>query len=217
MSAVSIFVPIWTVILGARRLLLRAARRLRPGRRHAVRLRAGHADRATLMMNSIAPIWDGNETWLVLGGVGLLAAFPAGFRDHHPGGLFPDPDHAAGAGVPRRGLRVPLPRRRAQDLLGPRLLLRLAVATFAQGIVLGAFIQGFKVEGRHFTGSSFDCLTPFSLLTGIALVFGYGLLGAGWLILKTEGEMQDRGAAPWAASAWSACWSRSAWSASGRR
>jgi len=57
-------------------------------------------------------------------------------------------------------------------------------------VVLGAFIQGFKVEGRHFTGSGFDCFTPFSLLCGVALVFGYGLLGAGWLILKTEGEVQ---------------------------
>jgi cytochrome d ubiquinol oxidase subunit II len=64
------------------------------------------------------------------------------------------------------------------------------MATFAQGIVLGAFIQGFAVEGRAFTGSSFDCFTPFSLLTGAALVFGYGLLGAGWLIMKTSGPLQ---------------------------
>jgi len=65
-----------------------------------------------------------------------------------------------------------------------------AIATFAQGVVLGAFIQGFQVEGRHFTGGSFDCFTPFSLFTGLALLCGYGLLGAGWLILKTEGELQ---------------------------
>jgi cytochrome d ubiquinol oxidase subunit II len=67
-----------------------------------------------------------------------------------------------------------------------------AVATFAQGLVLGAFIQGFKVEGRAFAGGAFDFLTPFSLLTGIALLFGYGLLGAGWLVLKTEGDVQAR-------------------------
>jgi cytochrome d ubiquinol oxidase subunit II len=66
------------------------------------------------------------------------------------------------------------------------------VATVAQGVMLGAFIQGFKVEGRVFVGAAFDFLTPFSLLTGIALVFGYGLLGAGWLVLKTEGEIQER-------------------------
>jgi len=58
-------------------------------------------------------------------------------------------------------------------------------------VVLGTFIQGFKVDGRHFAGSSFDWVTPFALLTGIALMFGYGLLGAGWLVLKTEGELQD--------------------------
>jgi cytochrome d ubiquinol oxidase subunit II len=66
------------------------------------------------------------------------------------------------------------------------------LATFAQGMMLGAFIQGFAVDGRHFSGTAFDFLTPFSALTGIALVFGYGLLGAGWLILKTEGELQAR-------------------------
>ena len=64
------------------------------------------------------------------------------------------------------------------------------VATFAQGVVLGSFIQGFQVSGRVFSGTSFDFLTPFSILTGVALLFGYGLLGAGWLILKTEGEIQ---------------------------
>ena len=65
------------------------------------------------------------------------------------------------------------------------------MATYAQGVVLGTFIQGFKGDGRHFSGSSFDWITPFALLTGVALLFGYGLLGAGWLILKTEGELQD--------------------------
>jgi cytochrome d ubiquinol oxidase subunit II len=65
-----------------------------------------------------------------------------------------------------------------------------ALATFAQGMVLGAFIQGFEVDGRHFTGSSFDFLSPFSIFTGLALICGYALLGAGWLILKTEGDLQ---------------------------
>src|SRR6185437_14643287 len=65
-----------------------------------------------------------------------------------------------------------------------------AVATLAQGIVLGTFIQGFTVNGRQFGGTSFDWLTPFALLTGVALMFGYSLLGAGWLILKTEGDLQ---------------------------
>jgi cytochrome d ubiquinol oxidase subunit II len=66
-----------------------------------------------------------------------------------------------------------------------------ALGAFAQGVVLGAFIQGFHTQGRQFAGSSVDCFTPFSLFTGIALVFGYALLGAGWLILKTEAELQE--------------------------
>src|SRR5712671_3418294 len=66
------------------------------------------------------------------------------------------------------------------------------VSIVAQGVMLGAFIQGFRVEGRVFVGTAFDFLTPFSVLTGIALVFGYGLLGAGWLVLKTEGTIQQR-------------------------
>ena len=65
------------------------------------------------------------------------------------------------------------------------------IATFAQGLVLGTFIQGFRVSGRQFAGTSFDFLSPFALLTGVALLFGYGLLGAGWLVLKTEGSVQD--------------------------
>jgi len=74
------------------------------------------------------------------------------------------------------------------------------VATFAQGIVLGTFIQGFKVDGRHFAGTSFDWVTPFAFLTGLALIFGYGLLGAAWLVLKTEGDLQD-----WARRAGQVC------------
>jgi cytochrome d ubiquinol oxidase subunit II len=66
----------------------------------------------------------------------------------------------------------------------------MARATFAQGLVLGTFIQGFQVSGRQFAGTSFDFLSPFALLTGVALLFGYGLLGSGWLIMKTEGDVQ---------------------------
>ena len=91
------------------------------------------------------------------------------------------------------------------------------IATFAQGLVLGAFIQGFKVTGRKFSGTSLDFLTPFSVLTGIALLFGYGLLGAGWLAPQDgrQGPEPRRGAR--AASASSGFSSPSASSACGRR
>ena len=212
------FVPIWTLILGVGRVPLRAARRLRPRRRHPLRLRA-RPRRAQSVMNSIAPIWDGNETWLVLGGVGAARGLSARLRDHHAGGLFPDPRHAAGARLPRRRVRVPLPRRRAPNVLGPRLLLRLGARRPSRRAWCSApSSRAFETDGRHFAGGSLDCFTPFSLLTGLALVFGYALLGAGWLILKTEGAAAGLGAPAWGASRFAGVLDRHrASSACGRR
>jgi cytochrome d ubiquinol oxidase subunit II len=142
-------------------------------------------------MNSIAPIWDGNETWLVFGGLGLLAAFPLAFAIIIPAVYFPILIMLLalvfrGVAFEFRFKRPALRRFWDRAFCGGS-----AVATFAQGVVLGTFIQGFKVDGRHFTGTSFDWATPFALLTGVALLFGYGLLGTGWLILKTEGATQQ--------------------------
>jgi cytochrome bd ubiquinol oxidase subunit II len=145
----------------------------------------------SLAMNSIAPIWDGNETWLVFGGLGLLAAFPLAFSIIIPALYFPI--LLVLLGLVFRGVafefrfkRPALRRFWDRAFCGGSL-----VATFAQGVVLGTFIQGFKVDGRHFAGTSFDWVTAFALLTGVALLFGYSLLGAGWLILKTEGPVQE--------------------------
>jgi cytochrome d ubiquinol oxidase subunit II len=144
-----------------------------------------------LVMNSIAPIWDGNETWLILGSVGLLAAFPVAFAIIIPAVYFPI--LLMLLALIFRGLAFEFRYRDAEHrtFWDHGFAAGSALAAFAQGIVLGAFIQGFHVEGRHFTGGSFDCFTPFSIFTGIALMFGYGLLGAGWLIIKTEGALQD--------------------------
>ena len=143
-------------------------------------------------MNTIAPVWDGNETWLVLGGGGLLAAFPLAYAHDPVGALCADRRHAAGAGLPRRRLRVPLARSRAIAPSGIRLQRRLDRAAFAQGITLGALLQGIAVEGRAYAGGWWDWLTPFSLLVGVSLVCGYALLGATWLIMKSEGTLQAR-------------------------
>jgi cytochrome bd ubiquinol oxidase subunit II len=147
------------------------------------------AGRATVM-SSVAPIWDGNETWLVFGGLGLLAAFPLAFAIIIPAVYFPILIMLLalvfrGVAFEFRFKRPALRRFWDRAFCGGS-----AVATFAQGVVLGTFIQGFKVDGRHFSGTSFDWVTPFALLTGVALMFGYALLGAGWLILKTEGTLQ---------------------------
>ena len=168
-------------------------------------------------MNSIAPVWDGNETWLVWAASALLAAFPLAFAIIIPAVYFPI--LVMLLALVFRGVAFEFRFRDAEHrtFWDHGFCYGSAVATFAQGMVLGAFIQGFEVEGRHFAGSSFDFFTPFSLLTGVALMFGYGLLGAGWLVLKTEGALQDGRAPPWRAGASSACWSRSASSACGRR
>jgi cytochrome d ubiquinol oxidase subunit II len=145
----------------------------------------------TLVISSVAPIWDGNETWLVLGGLALLAAFPLAFAILLPAVYFPIAVMLLA--LVFRGVAFEFRYRDAErrSFWDHAFSYGSAVATLAQGIVIGAYIQGFRIEGRHFAGSSFDCFTAFSLFTGVALLFGYGLLGAGWLILKTEGTLQD--------------------------
>ena len=144
-----------------------------------------------IAMNSIAPIWDGNATWLVFGGLGLLAAFPVAFAIIIPAVYFPVLVMLLalvfrGVAFEFRFKHPGLRRFWDRAFHGGSVL-----ATYAQGVVLGTFIQGFKVNGTQFGGTSLDWLTPFALLVGLALVFGYSLLGAGWLILKTEGELQQ--------------------------
>lgn len=183
------FIPIWTLILGAAVFFYV----LLDGFDLGVGMLYGLApDRPSrnLIMNSISPVWDGNETWLVLGSVGLFAAFPIAFAIIIPAVYFPI--LVMLLALIFRGVAFEFHFRDAAHVTfwDRAFCFGSLMATFAQGIVLGAFIQGFTVEGREFVGSSFDCFTPFSLFTGIALVFGYGLLGAGWLILKTEGELQ---------------------------
>ena len=141
-------------------------------------------------MNSIAPIWDGNETWLVFGGLGLLAAFPLAFTIIIPAVYFPI--LAMLLALVFRGVAFEFRFRRPalRRFWDAAFCAGSMLATFAQGVVLGVFIQGFKVDGRQFSGGSFDWVSPFPLTVGLALMFGYCLLGAGWLILKTEGDLQ---------------------------
>lgn len=144
-----------------------------------------------LIMNSIAPVWDGNETWLVLGGLALLAAFPLAFAIIIPAVYFPIATMLLA--LVFRGVAFEFRYRDAEhrSFWDHAFCYGSVVATFAQGIVIGAYVQGFSVTGRQFSGGSFDCFTGFSLFTGVALVFGYGLIGSGWLILKTEGALQN--------------------------
>ena len=184
------FIPIWTLVLGIGVFLYV----LLDGFDLGVGILYGFAPNRgarNLVMNSIAPVWDGNETWLVLGGVALLAAFPLAFAIILPAVYFPIIIMLLA--LVFRGVAFEFRYRDSErrTFWDHAFCYGSTLGAFAQGIVLGAFIQGFQTEGRHFAGSSLDCFTPFSLLTGLALVFGYALLGAGWLVLKTERPLQD--------------------------
>ena len=144
-----------------------------------------------LMMASVAPIWDGNETWLVLGGIALFAAFPLAFAIIIPAVYFPILAMLLGLifrGVAFEFRHVAQTSRARWD---QSFFLGSLVATFAQGCVLGKFVMGFAVEGRQYAGTSWDWVHPFVLAVGVGLVFGYLLLGATWLVLKTEGALQE--------------------------
>ena len=150
----------------------------------------GEADR-DVMMNSVAPVWDGNETWLVLGGGGLFAVFPLAYAVIMPA-LYA-PIIAMLLALIFRGVAFEFRwRTRARQVpvgLGVRRRLDRWRRS-RKGVALGALVQGIPVANRAYAGGWWDWLTPFSLLTGVALVVGYALLGATWLVYKTEGEVQ---------------------------
>lgn len=137
------------------------------------------------MMNSVAPVWDGNETWLVLGGGGLFAAFPLAYATVMPA-LYA-PIIAMLLGLVFRGVAFEYRWRtkRGRILWDWAFFGGSLVATLAQGIALGALVQGIAIENRAYAGGWWDWLTPFSLVTGVALVVGYVLLGSSWLAMKT--------------------------------
>jgi cytochrome d ubiquinol oxidase subunit II len=144
------------------------------------------------MMNSIAPFWDGNETWLILGGGGLFAAFPLAYAVLMPALYIPVIIMLLG--LIFRGVAFEF-RFKATDRT--RAVWDYAfhfgslAAAFMQGMIIGAVVQGVAVEGRRFAGGSFDWLNAYSVMTGVAVVFGYALLGATWLVMKTDGITQS--------------------------
>ena len=144
------------------------------------------------MMNSIAPFWDGNETWLVLGGGGLFAAFPLAYAVLMP--AFYIPVILMLLGLVLRGVAFEFRFKASgttQKIWDWAFHVGSLVAAFSQGLVLGGVIQGIKVQGRSFGGRGFDWLSAFSIMTGLALVCGYALLGATWLVMKTEDDTQQ--------------------------
>lgn len=153
---------------------------------------AANEEERDVMMNSVAPIWDGNETWLVLGGAGLFAAFPIAYAIILPALYIPLLAMLLALVFRGVAFEFRFKAEKRKRFWNRAFHWGSVVATFVQGAALGAFIQGFQVAGRQYIGAAFDWLTPFSLLTGIALVAGYALLGATWLMMKTEGAVVER-------------------------
>ncbi len=145
------------------------------------------------MLASIAPYWDGNETWLVLGGGGLLVAFPLAYSIIMPAFYLPIIVMLLalvfrGVTFEFRAIAHRKPLWNAVFAAGSTL------AAFCQGLVLGGLVQGVRIENGAFAGGPFDWLTPFGVLCGLGVVAGYALLGATWLMLKTDGDMARRAA-----------------------
>ncbi|PHM56827.1 cytochrome d ubiquinol oxidase subunit II [Xenorhabdus sp. KK7.4] len=140
-----------------------------------------------VMVNTVAPVWDGNETWLVLGGAALYGAFPLAYSVIIDALTIPLTLMLVGLifrGVAFEFRFKALPEHRAfwdRAFIGGSLL-----TTFCQGITVGAVINGFEITGRHFSGSALSWLAPFPLFCGFGLIIAYALLGSSWLIMKTE-------------------------------
>jgi cytochrome d ubiquinol oxidase subunit II len=153
---------------------------------------ADRADRDT-MVNTVAPVWDGNETWLVLGGAALLAAFPLAYSVILTALYLPI--LLMLAGLIWRGVAFEF---RFKAVEAHRRFWDQAfawgsyIAAVCQGVALGAFINGFAVANGAYSGGGLDWLTPFSVFTGLALPVAYALLGSTWLVMKTEGPLQSR-------------------------
>ena len=150
------------------------------------------AERDT-MVNTVAPVWDGNETWLVLGGAALFGAFPLAYAVVLEALMMP-----LGLMLIALIFRGVAFEFRFKAIASHRAFWDKAfiggsiVATFCQGVVVGALVQGLEVTGRHFSGGALDWLTPFSLFCGVGLLAAYALLGATWLMMKTEGELHAK-------------------------
>lgn len=153
------------------------------------------ADKAErdVAMNTVAPVWDGNETWLVLGGAGLFAAFPLAYSVVLSALYLPIIFMLMGLIFRGVAFEFRFKANAARQHIWDKAFIGGSLtATFFQGVALGAFIHGFPVQDRTYAGGAMDWLTPFSVFCGIALIVGYALLGCTWLIMKTSGDLQKR-------------------------
>ncbi|MDO5506020.1 MAG: cytochrome d ubiquinol oxidase subunit II [Pseudoxanthomonas suwonensis] len=144
------------------------------------------------MMDTAAPIWDGNETWLVLGGAGLMAAFPKAYALVLSALYLPVLMMLIALVFRGVAFEFRFKATRAKGAWGIAFIAGSILAAFAQGVILGTLVQGLPLEAGRYQGGVWAWLAPFPLATGVAVVCGYALLGAGWLVLKTAGPLHDQ-------------------------
>jgi len=152
---------------------------------------AEDGDQLDHMMTTAAPIWDGNETWLVLGGAGLLAAFPRAYAIILSALYLPVLLMLIALVFRGVAFEFRFKAQRGKRFWGAAFAVGSLLTAFAQGVILGALVEGMALEEGKYAGGALDWFSPFSMLTGAAVVSGYALLGSGWLILKTEGRLQQ--------------------------
>jgi cytochrome bd ubiquinol oxidase subunit II len=149
----------------------------------------GRAERQT-MLDTVAPVWDGNETFLVLGGAGLYGAFPVVYATLLPANYLPLILMVIGLVFRGAAFEIRAKANRTQRLWDVAFIVGSALAAFCQGVVLGSLLQGIRIVDGRFAGGPFDWLSPFSVFCGIGVLVTYATLGCGWLILKTDGALQ---------------------------
>jgi cytochrome d ubiquinol oxidase subunit II len=145
-----------------------------------------------LMVNTVAPFWDGNETWLVLGGGGLWVAFPRAYAVLMPAMYLPVILMLLALVLRGVAFEFRTVARTSKEWWNRAFWLGSTVAAFFQGVILGGLVQGIKVANGEFAGGTFDWATPFAFVCGLGVVAGYALLGSTWLVMKTEGEVAER-------------------------
>ena len=145
-----------------------------------------------VMLNTVAPVWDGNETWMVLGGASLYAAFPVAYSVLLPATYLPIIAMLCGLIFRGVAFEIRAKARRTQHLWDLAFIMGSAVATFAQGVILGTLLQGIPIHDGQYAGGPFDWFTPFNLFTGLGLLVTYATLGCGWLLIKTDGDLRRR-------------------------
>ena len=143
------------------------------------------------MMSAVAPIWDGNETWLVVTGVVLWGAFPLAYSIIMS--AFYLPLLVMLAGLILRGVAFEYRRKseRTRRLWDASFAGGSFVAAFIQGLTVGALVEGLPIADGRYVGGEFGWLSPFALLCGVGLCIGYALLGGCWLVRKCEGEIRE--------------------------